>query len=262
MSLFDTHCHFTSEESPEEFRRKCEEAGVGQALMCGGSYEDSLETAEFSKRAGNCLFAAGVHPNEAADFKGKAEDFEIFAEREGFAAVGEIGLDFLRGEPERGLQTRIFSEFLDLALKLGKPAVVHCRDKEGVYDAYAASYEHLKPFSEKGGSFVLHCYTGSVEWAERFLALGAYFGIGGIITFAKGQNVRDVALALPAKNLLLETDSPYLAPVPHRGKPNHPSLLPHTAKALAKLRGESLEALSEATTENAYKFLGIAKGSR
>jgi len=257
MPLFDTHCHMDREELPEDFRGRCIEAGVEKVLLCGGNYEDSLQTADFAEKAGNCLFAAGVHPQEAGSFKGNASDFEAFASRPGFAAVGEIGLDFLRDEPEREVQLRIFSQFLDLALKLGKPVAAHCRDKDGEDGAYAEAFSLLKPFSEKGGRFVLHCYTGTLDWASKFLALGGYFGIGGIVTFAKAQNVRDVAAKLPHDRILLETDAPYLAPVPHRGKPNHPCLLPHTAKALAKLRGESFESLALITTENAFKFLGI-----
>ena len=255
MNLFDSHFHIDPAEKPSEFIDKCAAAGVVKTLACGGSLEDSKAAAEFADAVPFCLFAAGVHPNEAAAFNGAFNEFMPFAEKPKFAAIGEIGLDFHYGADSKLKQVEVFEKFLEIALELKRPALIHCRDGEGRYDAYETMHAILKPFSAAGGRFELHCFCGNVAWAEKFAELGAYFGIGGMLTFKKAQNIRDVAAMLPLDKILLETDSPYLAPVPHRGKPNHPSLLPHIAKAFAELRGISAEDAAKTTFDNAERLL-------
>lgn len=256
MILFDSHFHFDPEESPVEFTRKCEAAGVARTLVCGGSLEDSKAAAEFAEAVPGCAFAAGVHPQEAAKFQGHPGLFKDFSLNPKFAAIGEIGLDYHYADGSREIQKPLMRDLLELAIELKKPAVVHCRDAEGRFEAYEDAFALLSSFAGKGGRFVLHCFTGSKEWAVKFAAIGAYFGVGGIITFKKAEELREMIATLPLDRLLLETDAPYLAPVPHRGKPNHPSLLPHTAKALAALKNMPEDEIANITFKNATSLFG------
>ena len=146
---------------------------------------------------------------------------------------------------------------LDLALSMKLPVSVHCRDKEDSEEAYRLTYDFLKDFSASGGRFVIHSYSGSPAYMERFAELGAWFGINGMITFKKAENIRTLAKLYPADKILLETDAPYLAPVPHRGKENTPAYIPLIAEALAAVRGVSLEEISELTNRNAENLFAI-----
>ena len=185
------------------------------------------------------------------------EDFRKFRNSTRLAAVGEIGLDYYYESTDRQTQINVFQSFLNLALAWDLPAIIHCRDKENVEQAYLDAYEMLLPYSQKGGRFVLHCFAGTAEWAERFASLGAYFGIGGLITFKKAENIRTMADTLPLDRVLLETDSPYLAPVPFRGKTNHPALLPYSGEAFALLKQKSTQEIRELTTKNAFRFFNL-----
>ena len=132
--------------------------------------------------------------------------------------------------------------------------MVHLRDRDGALDAYRDGLELLEQFAGKGGRFVVHCYAGNAEYLERFLELGAYVGVTGMATFKAAENIRENLLRIPDDRLLIETDSPYLAPVPFRGRENTPGLLPLVAAAAAKVRGVELEALAELTTRNGCEF--------
>lgn len=258
MEFFDTHFHYReSDFPPAEYYAVSLRASVPWLLACSSDYEDACRAAAFAEKFDKVFFAAGVHPHEASNLDVDVSEFAVFAGKSRFAAIGEIGLDFYYETSDRKSQIRVFSDFLDLSLKLNVPAIVHCRDKDSSFDAYESAYSLLKPFSEKGGRFVIHCFAGSREWAEKFGALGAMFGVGGIITFNKAQELRDIIASIPMANILLETDAPYLAPVPNRGKVNHPSMLPFTAKKLAEMKGISIEECALATTENAFRFFCI-----
>ena len=148
----------------------------------------------------------------------------------------------------------MFENFLNLSLDAKLPAIVHCRDADNSFRAYDDAEALLKPFSAAGGRFVVHCFTGTTEWAERFLSLGAYIGITGIVTFPKADNVRKVAAMVPDDRLLIETDTPYLAPVPFRGKANHSKHLPLVAAAVADVRGSDIAEVAETTTRNALRL--------
>lgn len=259
FELFDTHAHLGDDGCPDEagFYRRAEEAGVPWILLCGSDLETSRRAAEFAAHFERVFFAAGLHALDVEKHPCPAEEFEFFADAPRFAAVGEIGLDYYYESETRQKQLGVFRDFLALALRLGKPAVVHTRDKDGSSLAYDDVYALLSDFASAGGTFVLHSFAGSVADLERFAALGAYFGCGGMVTFKKADNIRELALRYPEDRILLETDSPYLAPVPFRGKENHPEYLPWTARALAALRGWSTERTAELTTANAKRFFRI-----
>ncbi len=259
LDFFDTHTHLTEKDTDlEAYYRKSAEAGVSYLMICSSGKMDSERSANFAEHFEKVYFAAGIHPQDAESFSCEsAADFKSFEHRTRLAAVGEIGLDYYYETTDPALQRNVFKSFLDLALEWEKPAVIHCRDKENSFQAYMDAYSLLSTFTRRGGRFVLHCFAGNLEWASRFADLGAYFGIGGLITFKKADNIRTMADTLPLDRVLLETDSPYLAPVPFRGKPNHPSLLPFSAEAFAKLKHKSILEIRELTTRNAFRFFNI-----
>ena len=263
--FFDTHAHLGDDGCPDEaeFYRRAEAAGVPWILLCGSDLASSRRAAEFASHFERVYFAAGLHPLDVEKHPDDAEALEKFtAERVSlrdskFVAVGEIGLDYYYEAETREKQLEVFRSFLAMALCLDRPAVVHTRDKDGSTLAYDDAYRLLSIFSAEGGRFVLHAFAGSVADLERFAALGAYFGCGGMVTFKKADNIRALAFRYPEDRILLETDSPYLAPIPFRGKENHPEYLPWTARSLAALRGWSMERTASQTTANAKRFFRI-----
>ncbi len=268
MRLFDTHFHFGGEATPVEFmgtvredlRLALDKAGIADRAVelsvaaMGGDYLESLRAREFASVVPNSCFAAGVHPHNAAEHLEDPQDFSPFFSDPKLVAVGELGLDYFYELSDHAAQCRVFGMFLELALEHGLPVVVHLRDRDGALDAYRDGLELLEPFAKKGGRFVVHCYAGTAEYLERFLDLGAYVGVTGMATFKAAENIRENLLRIPDERLLIETDSPYLAPVPFRGRTNTPGLVALVAAAAAKVRGTDLEALAELTTRNARTF--------
>ena len=252
--LIDTHCHLSSAAfGPDkaEALARAREAGVGLVLDVGTEPEDwgaslALAAAEPGVR---CIL--GLHPNSAGLWDDAVRDrLCALLERSEVVAVGETGMDFYRLGASKELQERVFVEHLALAREAGKPVVIHARD---AYD------EILDVIARMGGGTrgVMHSFMGSVEQAERALSLGYAISISGPVTYKSGQAVRDVAAAVPLDRLLVETDSPYLPPHPHRGKRNEPAYVALTAAQVAEVRGIAVEELAAATTENARWVFGL-----
>ncbi|NOY75460.1 MAG: TatD family hydrolase [Kiritimatiellaeota bacterium] len=252
--FFDSHFHLPQDSDLAKFQREAAASGVTWLMAVGGDYESAVQARCFAEISENIFFSAGVHPHEAESYLGKEDRFTEFLLDDSCRAVGEIGLDYFYENSVPASQIRIFEKFLDLSLTSGLPAIVHCRDANGSFRAYEDTVCLLSQFSEAGGRFVIHCFTGTVKWAEKFLELGGYIGITGIVTFPKADNVREIAVMVPADRLLLETDSPYLAPVPFRGKTNHPKNLPVIAEAVAAARGVETAEIAEISTTNALRF--------
>ena len=265
FELFDTHAHLGDDGCPDEaeYYRRAEEAGVPWILLCGSDFESSRRAAEFASHFDRVFFAAGLHPLDVLKHPGDEETLDEFTAEcvsrrdPKFVAVGEIGLDYYYERDTREKQLEVFRSFLSIALRLDRPAIVHTRDVDGSTLAYDDAYILLSDFAQAGGRFVLHSFAGSIADLERFAALGAYFGCGGMVTFKKADNIRALALRYPEDRILLETDSPYLAPVPFRGKENHPEYLPWTSHSLAALRGWSMQKTVTSTTSNAKRFFRI-----
>ena len=274
MRLYDTHFHFTGESTPGEYLAAVSSDGGRAAASLGrsgelpelwytcvgGDHMESLRAREFARVAPRCRFAAGVHPHEAAEYLKTREDFSCFRGDPLLVAVGELGLDYYYELSDRPAQRKVFAEFLDLALTWDLPAVVHLRDRDGADDAYREALELLTSFAGSGGRFAVHCYAGSREYLARFLDLGAYVGVTGMVTFRAAENIRSNLALIPADRLLIETDSPYLAPVPFRGGDNTPGLLILAAAEAARVRGTKLEELAELTWRNAAEFFRIGGG--
>ncbi len=257
MDFFDTHFHCDSFVDPSEYVESARGKGVRYLLAAASDYADSLRCRAFCRSFEDSWFAAGVHPHEARPQGVDMALFDEFADDGRMAAVGEIGLDYFYMNSPREVQLPVFESFLRFALAKGLPAIVHCRDSRmGGGAAYEDAFGLLSEFSGGGGRFVLHCYGGSPEWTGRFAGLGAYFGISGIVTFPGASNIREILHLIPYDRLLLETDAPYLAPVPVKApkKKNRSEYLIYTAECVAKELGRDLEDLASSTTANAFRL--------
>ena len=273
MKLFDTHFHFSGDTTPAEYLNlvgaDLARAGERSALTetpelwltaVGGDYLESVRAKEFASVTPHCFFAAGVHPHGAAEFLAERRDFSVFRDDPRLVAAGELGLDYYYELSDRAAQRQVFAEFLELALAWDRPAIVHLRDRDGAEDAYREGAELLEPFARCGGRFVVHCYAGSREYMDKFLNMGAYVGVTGMATFRAAENIRAMLAAIPDERLLIETDSPYLAPVPFRGSANTPGMLPLVAAEAARVRGATVDALADLTWRNACEFYRIDGG--
>lgn len=259
MELFDTHFHYDGELPPQEYRALVEAPEVRFLLAVGGGFEESQQAARFADAVADSWFAVGVHPHGAAEFDGDLSPFREFRDNPRLAAVGELGLDFFYDLSDRRSQFKVLEQFLGLALEWNLPAVIHLRDKDDKFDAYAEGWQMLRDFASSGGRGDIHCFSGTPHWAEKFLELGFYLGVTGMVTFPKAHNIRETLRVIPLDRLLLETDSPYLAPVPFRGKTNHPGYLVQVAEKTADEKCLHAEDLARITTENAFRMLNREK---
>ena len=246
--IVDSHCHLDDEKFSEDrdaVIERARAAGVTMMLAIGtGEGPPHLEAAIRLAEKYSFIYATiGVHPHDAA----RATE-ETFAKLEELAAhprvvaIGEIGLDYYYDFSPRSVQRDVFVRQLGIAKKVGKPVVIHTRD------AWEDTTLNLVEHSEGRG--ILHCFTGGEREAQEGLNLGFHLSFGGVVTFPKADDVRRAAQITPDDRLLVETDSPYLAPVPHRGKRNEPAFLMHTMERLSEIRGCPVEQLAELTTRN------------
>ncbi|GAB6934903.1 TatD family hydrolase [Calditerricola yamamurae] len=254
--LIDTHAHVNDAQfdaDRDAVLARAREAGVARMIIVGYNRATIPSALALADRHEDLFAAIGWHPHDAAACT--EEDLawvqRLAREHGKVVAIGEIGLDYYRDGAPRDTQQAVFRRQLTLARHLGLPVIIHCRD------AYADVLEVLREegADEIGG--VMHCFTADWETAKAFLDLGFYLGIGGVVTFKSGEAVREVAQKAPLDRLLLETDCPYLAPVPHRGKRNEPAYLRHTAEVVASVRSISVEELAAATTENAARLFHL-----
>jgi len=251
VSLIDSHCHLDSQEfdgDREAAIQRALDAGVERMVAVGtGKGPPDLETGvRLADRYPAFLATVGVHPHDAA--KAGAQDFknlEALLAHPKVVALGEIGLDYHYDFAPRAVQKGVFVEQLRIAADARKPVVIHTR--EAWDDTFAALEEHWAPHGIAG---IMHCFSGGPAEAARALALGFYLSFGGIVTYPKAVEVQEAARQAPGGRILVETDAPYLAPVPRRGKRNEPAYVVETARKLAALRGESFEDICRATTEN------------
>ena len=252
MKLFDTHCHFemTDPEKIREILARAKAAGVEKIMAVGGSpllntaAEAAVEVSRSPESKSNsgdaslpCVIMAQGHDRDQVGEEVVVES----GSGTQLAALGEIGLDYHYSPETREAQISLFASQLEEARKLDLPVVIHTREADD--DTLGL----LRDIPSRG---VIHCYTGTPESAKKFLDLGFYISISGIVTFKAAQNVRDAALVVPDDRILIETDSPYLAPVPMRGNPNEPAFIRHTCEFLAALRGVSAADFAELTFNN------------
>ena len=254
--FIDTHCHLEDENFSDdrtEVLERAKFAGVARIINFGSTLQSSIAVTELTKNFPELYAGVGIHPEEIDDFDDKTcARLAELAASEKVVAIGEIGLDYHweKDSQRRLIQQKIFIEQLDLARQLNLPVCVHNRD------AHADTLRILQT-EARDLRGVLHCYSGSVEIAREVFKLGWFIGVDGPLTFKNSAKLPEVVKSAPRDRLLIETDAPYLAPTPHRGKRNEPAYVVEVAKKLAELRGETLEDVAEYTTANANELYKI-----
>jgi TatD DNase family protein len=255
--MIDSHCHLADDAFASDLEAvvaRAREAGLSGALCILSAEDDGeLQASARVRDAWSAVrFAAGVHPHHAGVFAGRvaavAAAVATAVERTGAGAIGEIGLDYHYDFSPRPVQQEVFAAQLALAVQRRLPVIIHTR--EATDDTFAL----LR--AEPGVRGVFHCFTGDVAMARLALDVGFYISLAGIVTFPKAESLREVARFVPDDRLLIETDSPYLAPVPMRGKRNEPGFVPHVLAAVANARGAAPLELAARTSRNFETFLG------
>ncbi|MFH1118102.1 MAG: TatD family hydrolase [Pseudomonadota bacterium] len=253
--FIDSHAHLELDplsRDPEAVVARAVAAGVGAMVTIGIDLADARNALDIADRI-DCVYAGvGFHPHNAKDVGDDGlVKMEHLARHPKVVGYGEIGLDFFRNRSPRDSQIRVFQDQLHLAKRLGKPVVIHLRD---AYREGLDMLERSAPFPERG---VIHCFSGDENDAKRALDLGFFISIPGTVTYKKNTKLRDIVGHLPEDRILLETDCPFLAPEPLRGKDNEPAYMVHTATKVAEVRGVSLEAIARVTTANAVRLFGL-----
>jgi TatD DNase family protein len=257
--LIDSHCHLNYPglaERQNEVLANARAAGVGGFLNISTRQREWGEVIAPAEANADVWASVGVHPHEADAHPdlGAAALVEASAHPR-VVAIGECGLDYYYDKSDRSAQRERFAAHIEAARTTGLPLIIHTREAED--DTAAILTEATK---QGGVGGVLHCFTGSAKLARTALDLGFYISLSGIVTFKNARDLQDVAKTVPQERLLVETDSPFLAPVPHRGKTCEPAFVADTAAFVAELRGEELEVLADATTTNFFRLFAKAAG--
>jgi TatD DNase family protein len=260
VRLIDSHCHLNYEglvERQGEVLENARERGVSGFLNISTRQSEWGEIVALAERESDVWASVGVHPHEAdAHPDLGAAALVAAANHARVIAIGECGLDYFYDKSDRAAQRERFEAHVDAARQTGLPLVVHTREAE--QDTAEILGNAVRQGDVKG---VLHCFTGSADLARTALDLGFFISLSGIVTFKNAADLQAIAKWLPAKRMLVETDSPFLAPVPHRGRKCEPAFVADTADFVADLRGEPIEALAEATTSNFFKLFDKAKAA-
>jgi TatD DNase family protein len=253
--LVDSHCHLDFAEfqgREDELLAAMKTNDVGWALIAGVTMERFAGVLELTERFRNLYAAVGVHPDTREGEEPDQARLISLANHPKVVAIGETGLDYYRLEGDLEWQRERFRTHIRAARRTGKPLIIHTRE---------AAADTLKILEEEGAGEVggvFHCFTETLAVAEAALRLGFHISFSGIVTFKNAMQIKEVASFVPLDRVLVETDAPYLAPVPHRGKLNHPALVRHVAEEVARLRGIDVEALAQATTANFFRLFGAA----
>ena len=250
--LFDSHAHYDDRQfdpDREALLASMSGHGVSNILCCAASVKSAERCVAIAEQYDFIYASAGVHPHDAKDFDpADGAVLRRLLAHPKCVAVGEIGLDYNKNHSPRDIQKAVFSYHLALAKALDKPIIVHDRD---------AHADVLQMLSESGNRGVIHCYSGSVEMARDLVELGYYISFTGVITFPNARRSHDVIRTVPRDRLMIETDAPYLAPVPHRGKRNDSRYVRHTCETMAEVLGLSFEETAKLTGDNAKRCFRI-----
>ena len=257
MEFVDTHCHLNDEKffaDSYEVVKRAKNIGVNRIINFGDTLKSSAQVVKLAEKFNGMYAGVGVHPEEIENFdeNNSVEKIVELAANKKVVSIGEIGLDYYweKNPDVRLAQQKIFVQQLDVARQLNLPVCIHERDAHG---------DALKILKSEGRGLrgVLHCFSGSLEMAREVWKLGWLIGVDGPLTFKNSAKLPEIVKSAPREMILLETDAPYLAPVPNRGKRNEPAYLVDVAKKLAELRGETLEDVAEYTTANACRLYGL-----
>ena len=259
LELVDTHCHLDLEPlaaSVDAVLARAREAGVRQCLSIGTTVEASRANVALAHRYPEVRAAVGVHPHEAETVTDETlAEIESLAGDPGVAAIGEVGLDYYRQHAAPEHQLRALRGFAAIAQRRRLPLAIHCRD------AYEPLLDLLRQHAAGSLRGVIHCASGPAEFIQGALALGLHVSFAGNVTFPNAQALRALVPLVPDDRLLIETDAPFLAPQPVRGRPNEPAYAAHTAACLAQLRGTTVEVLGALTSRNARQLFGFSSKS-
>ena len=253
--LFDSHCHVDEEkfdEDREEVLKRMAENGVTRYAVVGSDLATSAGSIRFAQEHSEATAVVGVHPHEAKgwtdDTAGQLADWYKSGQA---AAIGEIGLDYYYDLSPRETQIEVCRKQMELAYELNAPVAFHIRDAhQDMLDLMKSMKKHLTPG-------IIHCFSGSAEIAKEYLKLGYYISFAGPVTFKKAPKLQEAAILIPDDRLLIETDSPYLAPEPVRGRRNEPANVRYVAMKLAEIRGTDFETVARQTYENAMRVYGL-----
>lgn len=254
--IFDTHAHYDDEafdDDREQLLERMRNRGVEYIVNVGASMASCKSTIGLIRRFPYVYGALGIHPDDIAELK--EEDYQWLGKsiyKPKIVAVGEIGLDY-HWNDNKEQQIKAFERQMDIAREAELPIIVHSRDAaQDTYEVMKSNHAH-----ELGG--VIHCFSYAKEMAEKFLDMGLYLGIGGVITFSNAKKLREVVEYMPMEQMLIETDCPYLAPVPNRGKRNDSFNLPYVVSKIAEIKGISSDEVIDITNANAKKLYGIGQ---
>jgi TatD DNase family protein len=254
--IFETHAHYDDEafnEDRQQLLESMKEAGIGNIVNIGANMASSRASIELAHKYNFIYATVGVHPSDTAELDDdKLEELRTLSRDERCLAIGEIGLDYYWPEPDHDLQKKWFRRQITLAKEEKLPVVIHSRD------AAADTLTILKEEDAAANGGVVHCFSYSPEVAKQCVDMGFYIGVGGVITFKNGRKLKETVDMLPLENIILETDSPYLAPTPYRGKRNCSLYLPLVVDAIAEIKGVTTEEVISITEENAKKMYRIS----
>lgn len=254
MGIIDSHAHLDSgkfDYDRDILISNLQENGVDRVYNIGADLESSIMSVELASIYENIKAVIGVHPHSADEYDDEVEAKLIeLSKNENVRAIGEIGLDYYYDYSPRDVQREVFKRQIELAHKLNLPIVVHSRD------AVQETFDIIKEAKEKYPElkFLIHCFTQSVEMMREYIKLDCYISLGGAVTFKNSVHPKEVAKEVPLEYLLLETDAPYLAPTPMRGKRNEPMFIKHTAKEIAKIRGMKTQDIIDIAAKNTKRF--------
>lgn len=250
--IFDSHAHYDDpafDADREELLNSMEENGIAGIVNIGTRIEHLMDTIRLTEKYPFVYGAVGVHPDELDDIdEEKLQWVKKLCNLEKIVAIGEIGLDYHWNTHPRQIQKKWFQRQLLLSKEVGLPVVIHSRD------AAQDTFDMIKSEHAQTTGGVIHCYSGSAEMAKEYVKLGYYIGVGGVVTFKTGRVLKEVVKAVPLEKILVETDCPYLAPSPNRGKRNSSLNLPYIIKEIAALKEISPQEVEQATFENAKKM--------
>ena len=251
--IFDTHAHYDDEafdEDRKEVLKQIQESGVIGVLNCACSRKSLTTTNNLTLKYDFIYGALGIHPSDAYDYNEevKAEIIEKVKANNKILAIGEIGLDYYWDEnPDKETQKKVFREQMELAKELNMPVVIHDRD------AHKDTLDIMKEYPSVKG--IVHCFSGSVEFAKECVKLGYYIGITGVVTFKNAKKIIEVVDAIPLDKLLVETDCPYMAPAPNRGKRNKSDYIEYIIEKIAEIKGISSKEVNMAVNDNFYNLI-------
>ena len=250
--LIDSHAHLVSLDNLDDVLFRAKENNVSKIVAISSDIPSTERTISLAENNDYIFATTGVHPHSADQTNEEVlKGIERFAGHEKVVAIGETGLDYFYMNSEKEVQINSFTEHIRLGRKHNLPVIIHVRDADEDMQTI------LREETAADIPGVIHCFTGNYDTAVKYLDLGYYISFSGIITFKRSEELRDAARKIPSDKILIETDSPYLAPVPHRGKPNEPSFVKHVADTLAEVRGVSFSEIAEITKSNAETLFRI-----